>query len=117
MLVKFSRLGRLFSTINAKAECLFDKDFPALAPKVSSLNKSLYSYLQRVNVEDTKLNAELLQLSSAEASSQNSDHLQTLRKQIAENSQKVKLYDDFRKSFEQFLECQEMLDSEDSELK
>ena len=100
MLVKFSRFGRLFSTINAKAECLFVKDFPAIAPKVSSLNKSLYSYLQRVNAEDTKLNAELLELSSAETSSHNSDHLQNLRKKIAENSQKVKLYEDFRSSFE-----------------
>ena len=107
-------MKRLFSTVN---KCLFSSDFPNLASETSSYNKTLYNHLRKQADKDSLLNAEFMTLSQKTGDSDLSK-LNEMRKQIANNSQQVKLYQEFRELFSQLSECAEIVQKEtDQELK
>jgi hypothetical protein len=66
--------------------------------KPAKLNISLYNFLDKTATEDAQLNAELIQLSQKEGE-QDVERLTGLRKQIAEKSQQVKMYEELKAIF------------------
>lgn len=88
-------MKRLFSTVN---KCFFSSDFPILASETSGYNKTLYNHLRKKADRDAALNTEFMDLSQ-KAGESDLNKLNEMRKQIANNSQQVKLYQEFRDLF------------------
>lgn len=97
--------------------CIFSADFPFLTNEVTGLHKALYNHLRKSHEEDEAVQAELLHLSTTTDSIDN-PKMNDLRKQIASNSQQVKLYHRLRQTLDSLAECSEILAKEsDPELK
>ena len=94
--------------------CFFSEDFAPLKndQDITQYNKTLYNHLRKAFDKDQVYATEFMDLTS-KTDDQSINRMSDLRKVMAANSQQVKLFNDYRKLFEQLSESYELLDMEE----